>query len=86
MSIYETLSEYYKIRSKVVHGGLLSESQNRHLLEDERLRAVVRRVIRAFLHLAVNPGEWTLKRLDNEADSALLHAGKRAALQAAMSI
>jgi hypothetical protein len=60
VSIYETLSEYYKIRSKVVHGGTLTEVQEQQLREDEPLRSIVRRALRAFLHLAVNPGEWTL--------------------------
>jgi hypothetical protein len=86
VAIYRTLSEYYKIRSKVVHGGSLTEVQERQLHEDEPLREVVRRALRAFLHLAVHPGEWTLKRLHEEADTTLMHTTQRAALQAAMGI
>ena len=86
MSIYETLSEYYKIRSKLVHGGSLTEIQERQLREDEPLRSIVRRALKAFLYLAVNPGEWTLKRLNDEADRALLHDVSRRELQTAMGI
>jgi hypothetical protein len=86
VSIYETLSEYYKIRSKVVHGGSLTEVQEQQLREDEPLRSIVRRALRAFLHLAINPGEWTLKRLNEEADRTLLHDVGRRSLRAAMGI
>jgi hypothetical protein len=86
VSIYETLSEYYRIRSKVVHGGSLTVGQEQQLREDEPLRSIVRRTLRAFLHLAVNPGEWTLKRLNEEADRTLLHDDGRQSLRAAMGI
>lgn len=86
VSIYEILCQYYRIRSKVVHGGSLSELQTQQLREDEPLRNLVRRALRAFLCLAINPGEWTLKRLYDEGDCVLLHTSKRKALQAAMGI
>lgn len=86
VSIYETLSEYYKIRSKVVHGGSLTEVQEQKLREDEPLRSIVRRILRAFLHLAINPGEWTLQRLTEEADRTLLHDVGRRTLRVAMGI
>ena len=86
VSIYETLSEYYKIRSKVVHGSSLTEVQEQQLREDEPLRSIVRRALRAFLHLAINPGEWTLTRLNEEADRTLLHDVGRRSLRAAMGI
>ena len=86
VAIYETLVEYYRIRSKVVHGSSLSETQAQRLQDDEPLRSIVRRTLKAFLHLAVNPGEWTLKRLDKEADKSLLHDSGRRSLQKAMGM
>ena len=86
IAIYETLVEYYKIRSKVVHGGSLNDVQSQRLHNDEPLRSIVRRTLKAFLHLAVNPGDWTLNRVDREADKALLHDAGRRALQAAMGL
>jgi hypothetical protein len=84
--ILETLSDYYRIRSKLVHGGSLSDAQEQQLREDEPLRSIVRRTLRAFLHLAVSPGDWTLQRLSEEADRTLLHGELRRGLQAAMGI
>jgi hypothetical protein len=84
VSTYTTLTEYYKIRSKVVHGGSLSATQQQKLREDEPLRTIVRRALRAFVHLAVNPVEWTLARLNKEVDTVLLHDAHRASLQVAM--
>ncbi len=86
VSIYETLSDYYKIRSKVVHGGSLTKVQETRLREDEPLRSIVRRTLSAFIHLAINPGEWTLKRLNEDADRTLLHEVGRRSLRAAMGI
>ena len=86
VAILDTLIDYYRIRSKVVHGGSLSDSDEQRLREDEPLRAIVRRMLKAFLHLAMNPAEWTLERLINEADRTLVHADHRGELQAAMGI
>jgi hypothetical protein len=84
--IYETVAEYYKIRSKIVHGSALSESQAKLVREDEPIRTVIRQALRAFVYLANNPAEWTLARLEDEADLALLHANRRQSLRAATGI
>jgi len=86
ISIYETVAQYYKIRSKVVHGSPLSDAQSKLVFENEPIRDVVRRMLRAFLHLGNHPGEWSLSRLDDEADIALLHTGRRQALREAMDL
>ena len=54
--------------------------------EDEPLRNIVRRTLRAFLHLAIKPGAWTLHRLYQDVDETLMHATKRAELRSAMGI
>lgn len=86
VSVYETVAQYYKLRSKIVHGSPLNETQGKLVFENEPLCDVVRRTLRAFVHLANHPGEWTLSRLDDEADVALLHRGRRQALRAAMNL
>ena len=86
VAVYETVAQYYKIRSRIVHGSLLNDIQSRLVFENEPIRDVVRRTLRAFLHLANHPGEWTLSRLDDEADVALLHVGRRIALRALMGL
>jgi len=86
IDIFDMLTNYYKIRSKIVHGGSLNELQNELLRKDEPLRAIVRQTLKAFLHLAVNPEQWTLDRLHKEADSVLMHTENRKALQSAMGI
>jgi hypothetical protein len=85
--IYETLRDYYRMRSKMVHGSALSDREVRRLNEDEPLRNLVRHVLRAFLFLVVNPGEWTLnRRFYKDVDAVLLHTARRKALQAAMGL
>lgn len=86
VSLFIILSNYYKIRSKVVHGSSLTDKQEAELRDDEPLRDIVRRCLRAFLHLAVNPGEWTLGQLEREADTALMHQTTRESLQKAMAL
>lgn len=86
VAILDTLIDYYRIRSKLVHGGSLSDSDEQKLREDEPLRSIVRRLLNAFLHLSIHPAEWTVERLVNEADRTLIHAELRSKLQAAMGI
>lgn len=86
VELYTLLTNYYKLRSKVVHGGNLSDAQERDLRADEPLRDIVRRCLRGFLHLSVNPGEWTLSKLEREADAALLHQAVCRELQQAMQV
>lgn len=86
VEILDTLVKYYRIRSKVVHGGSLTSAEETSLFEDETLREIVRRTLNAFLYLSANPGQWTVEKLIGEADRTLVHADKRRSLQAAMGI
>lgn len=54
VALYSKLKDYYTIRSRIVHGGVLSDKQEAELRVDEPLRDIVRRCLRGFLHLAVN--------------------------------
>jgi len=86
VALFSQLTNYYRVRSKVVHGGSLSDEQERDLRADEPLRDIVRRCLRGFLHLAVTPSEWTLARLEKEADATLMHHVACKALQEAMQL
>jgi len=83
-SLYGIVNQYYKIRSKIVHGSTLNDAQAAMVHQDERIRDVVRRSLRGFVKLVNDPGEWSLARLDSEADVALLHPARRQCLRAAM--
>jgi hypothetical protein len=84
--VFETLRKYYAIRSKIVHGTTLKASESALVQNDEPLREIVRKALRAFVHLLANPGEWTIGRLASDPDPVLLHSEKRLALQKAMAV
>ncbi len=84
--IFETLRKYYRIRSKIVHGSTLSAEESGLVQNDEPLRSIVRRTLRAFIHLLAHPTDWTVARLAGDPDPALLHSQQRMALQNAMGI
>ncbi len=84
--IFKTLRKYYKIRSKIVHGSTLSADESALVQNDEPLREIVRRTLRAFIHLLANPSEWTVGRLAKDPDPVLLHSERRSALQNAMAV
>ena len=84
--VFETLRTYYSIRSKIVHGTTLRASESALVQSDEPLREIVRKTLRAFVHLLANPGGWTVGRLANDPDAVLLHSWKRSAIQKAMAV
>lgn len=86
VDIYSAISEYYKVRSKIVHGSELNNEQNKLVFESEALRDIVRRTIRGFLYLANHPAEWTLQRLQEDPDRTLLHENTRNAVRQAMRL
>jgi len=85
-ALFETLRTYYRLRSKLVHGGNLTDKEQAQARDVEQLRQIVRDVLRAFIHLLAQPGEWTLSRLAGDPDRDLLHSERRTSLQKAMAI
>ncbi len=54
---------------------------------DEPLREILRRTLRAFIHLLANPSdEWTVQRVAKDPDPVLLHSERRSVLQGAMDV
>lgn len=87
--VFQTLLKYYSVRNTIVHGGTLNDKESALVQNDEQLREIVRRTLRAFIHLLANPSdEWTVKQLarDQVADLVLLHSERRSALQNAMDV
>lgn len=84
--IFQTLRTYYRVRSKIVHGSNLSAKEGELVSNYDPLLEIVRRALRAFIHLLANPAEWTVKRISNDPDPILLHAERRQALQRAMGL
>jgi hypothetical protein len=84
--IFETLRKYYVVRSKIVHGTTLKDHEAALVRNDEALRVIVRKSLRAFLYLLANPAEWTVGRFAKDPDRVLLHSDKRLALQKAMAV
>ena len=74
------------MRSKIVHGSALSAEESALVQNDEPLRGIVRRTLRAFIHLLADPTEWTVARLASDPDPILLHSQQRMALQNAMAV
>ncbi|MEP6891387.1 MAG: hypothetical protein ABI955_11915 [Nitrospirota bacterium] len=81
--VFDTLRTYYRIRSKIVHGTTLQPSEFALVQNDEPLREIVRKTLRAFIHLLAHPGVWTVEQLAQDPDAVLLHSEKRSALQQA---
>ena len=84
---FRTLLKYYRVRNTIVHGGTLKDKELALVRNDEPLREIVRRTLRAFIHLLANPSdEWTVERLAKDPDRLLLHSERRSALQNAMAV
>jgi len=87
VDLFESMKSFYRVRSRIVHGGHLSESQVQLVADDEPLRDVARRIIRGVLVLA-GAGDFLLTRkyVDEELDKVLLHEARRRELQEAMGL
>lgn len=86
VAIFDTLKAYYSVRSKSVHGGAIKSEHMQLIQNDEPLRSIVRRMLKAFLHLAIHPSNWTLERLVEEADRSLIHSSHRLEIQSSAGI
>lgn len=86
----ELLSEmkkFYGTRSAIVHGGELRQSHLDLISDDTPLRGVLRRALRAVLHLAVqHRKQLTRTFVDEDLDAILIHAESRQALRHEMGL
>lgn len=86
VAFFDTLKTYYTVRSVLVHGGPLKSGHLQLIQNDEPLRSIVRRMLVAFLHLAIHPTNWTLEQLVKQADRCLIHSSNRQEIQTAAGL
>lgn len=86
----ELLSEmrrFYATRSRIVHGDTLRQQHLDLVTDDTPLRVVLRRVLCATLHLAVEHGRQLSQRfIDEDLDRLLIHVANRQALRREMGL
>jgi hypothetical protein len=81
------MKRFYTTRSTIVHGGELRQQHLDLINDDTALRDVVRRVLRAVLHLAVeHEKHLTRKFVANDLDGILVHSEEREALRREMAL
>lgn len=83
----KTMKDFYDTRSKLVHGATLKPKHHQCLQRVDDLRALVRKLLRAFVALAADPPELYNKAFFNERlDMALIDAAEREKLRAALGL
>lgn len=86
-SIFREMKAYYDLRSKLVHGAALKEKHSALLMDTERLRHLVRELLRGFVHLATTPGHRYDKAwFQEQLDVALQVESERVALREALNL
>jgi hypothetical protein len=86
-AIFREMKAYYDLRSKLVHGAALKKKHNALLADTERLRHLVRELLRGFVHLAMTPGHGYGKAwFQEELDVALQVESERVALREALNL
>lgn len=85
--MFKTMKDFYDTRSKLVHGAALKAKHHQCLQRVDDLRALVRKLLRAFVALAANPPEMYNKAFFNERlDMALIDATERERLRATLGL
>jgi hypothetical protein len=85
--LLKLMKDFYDTRSKLVHGAGLREKHHHCLEQVDKLRSLVRQLLRSFVAFAVNPPEKYNKAFFNEhLDTALVNATERESLRAALGL
>lgn len=85
-ALFQDMKTYYAARSSVVHGGVLKRKQQQLVAKPEPLRAVVRRLLVALLHLVESPDVPSHRQFIEHLDGMLLHDRQRLQLQKAAGL
>jgi hypothetical protein len=81
------MKDFYDTRSKLVHGAGLRDKHQRCLQQVDELRALVRRLLRAFVAFTANPpGTYGKAFFREQLDLALVDAAEREKLRAALGL
>jgi hypothetical protein len=87
VALLQAMKEFYDTRSSVVHGGRLNAKQRARLEHFEELRAIVRRLLKAFALLSVSASHGYSKSFfDEKLDITLADAAERQKLRAALGL
>jgi len=86
-SLLKLLKDFYDTRSKVIHGAHLRPKHHTLLQRIEELRQIVTRLLVAFIHLSdTKPQEYGRGFWQEKLDGALVNAGERDKLRAALGL
>jgi hypothetical protein len=86
-SLLKLLKDFYDTRSKVIHGAHLKAKQQTLLQRVDELRNIVKRLLIAFIRLATaKPAEYGKSFWQERLDGALVNAGERDKLRAALGL
>ncbi|MCA1708129.1 MAG: hypothetical protein LC808_34575 [Actinobacteria bacterium] len=82
LQIFDAVRDFYDIRSKIVHGTPVGSSERALVNDDEQLRALVRRLVKAAIFATAHTGfQLTASYVDRELDRALLTSDGRKELR-----
>jgi hypothetical protein len=84
-SVFEEMKGFYSTRSALIHGALSDTHQTR-LDQVDRLRDIVRQLLRAFVHLATSENDYGKQFFQERLDSALQQDAARDAVRRAMGL
>ena len=90
--LFDTVREFYSLRSLIAHGAELKSKDQAKLNDEEALRNIARRLVVAFIYLTDSGLYANAKAFakaldeDDEVDGRLLHADKRAELRRGMGL
>ena len=84
-AMFKLMKDFYDTRSRFVHGENLKGKHKDRLAGVDKLRSMVRTVVRSFVAFATNPpDDYEKSFFENQLDSALVDASEREKLRAAL--
>jgi Apea-like HEPN len=85
--LLELLKDFYDTRSKVIHGANLKDKQHGLLRRVNELRAIVKRLLVAFIRLGnTKPAAYGKNFWQEKLDAALVNAAERERLRVALGL
>lgn len=85
--LFEAMKGHYDLRSKIVHGNILSAAQQELVRDDSELRSIVRRLLQGVIFATVHSNlRLSARYIDEELDKALLNTQKRDELRETLGL
>jgi hypothetical protein len=87
IKLYNELSDYYDLRSKIVHGSEIKSKLSSKLMNIEELKNISRKTLIAFINLSLNQNDdFNMKTIYDNIDERLMHNRLKDELQKRMKI